>query len=265
MPKREGIVRIGAVGDIHYTKAARAGLQDLFARASAEVDVLVLAGDLTDHGLPDEAHSLAKAIHTSSTVPVVAVLGNHDYESGKEEEVKEILTNAGIVVLDGDAREIEGVGFAGLKGFCGGFGKRALGPWGESIVKQFVREAVDEALRLEAALVRLRRSPRVAVLHYSPIQETVEGEPLEIYPFLGSSRLEEPLSRYPVDVVFHGHAHRGRHEGRTAGGVPVYNVCLHILRQLHPDRVPIKVIELPVAPAGLGSAPLGQDLVTTRA
>ena len=148
-------------------------------------------------------------------------------------------------MLDGEAVDVHGIGFAGVKGFCGGFGKRALGPWGETIIKEFVREAVDEALKLEAALARLRGLPRkVAVLHYSPIQATVEGEPCEIFPFLGSSRLEEPLTRYPVDVVLHGHAHRGAHEGRTAAGVPVYNVGLSVLQHTFPDRPAFKVIEL---------------------
>jgi len=145
------------------------------------------------------------------------------------------------------------VGFAGVKGFCGGFGRAALGSWGERIIKDFVREAVDEALKLESALARLRGKPRVAVLHYSPIQETVEGEPVEIFTFLGSSRLEEPLSRYPVQAVFHGHAHRGRPEGKTALGVPVYNVSLPLLRASNPDR-PFRIfeVEVPVEAAVAG-------------
>ena len=144
------------------------------------------------------------------------MLGNHDVESGKGDEVRQILADAGVVVLDGDACELQGIGIAGVKGFGGGFGQRALGPWGETIIKQFVHEAVDEALKLEAALARLRTTQLIALLHYSPIQQTVEGEPLEIYPFLGSSRLEEPISRYPVSLVVHGHAHRGQLEGQDA-------------------------------------------------
>jgi Icc-related predicted phosphoesterase len=180
-------------------------------------------------------------------VPVIAVLGNHDFESGKQDEVRRIFCDAGVRMLDGDSTEVKGVGFAGVKGFAGGFGKHALGPWGEEIFKQFVREAVDEALKLESALARLRGKPRIAVLHYSPIQATVEGEPVEIFPFLGSSRLEEPLSRYPVQAVFHGHAHRGQPEGRTAQGVPVYNVSLSLLRSAYPDRPPFRVFEVAVA------------------
>src|SRR6185503_4060245 len=144
-------------------------------------------------------------------------------------EVASILRDVGVRVLDGDAHEVLGVGFAGVKGFAGGFGRRALGPWGEPIIKQFVKEALDEALKLETALGRLRTERRVALLHYSPVASTVEGEPLEIYAYLGSSRLEEPLNRYPVSIVLHGHAHRGQLEGRTKAGAPVYNVSMPLL------------------------------------
>jgi Icc-related predicted phosphoesterase len=239
-------VRVGAIGDLHYTKYPEANLHEMLAQAGRECDVLLLAGDLTDHGLPEEAQGLAREIHTAVGIPVIAVLGNHDFEGGKQEEIKKILSDSGIQVLDGDATEVLGVGFAGIKGFAGGFGKRALGPWGEDIIKAFVHEAVNEALKLETALARLRHRPRVALLHYSPIAATVEGEPLEIYPFLGCSRLEEPLHRYPVEAVFHGHAHRGQLEGKTAAGVPVYNVSIQLLRHARPDRPPVRVVELPV-------------------
>jgi Icc-related predicted phosphoesterase len=241
-------VRIGALGDLHFTKEPQPQrpLRDLLSAASRACDVLVLAGDLTDRGLPEEAHGLAKEIHTAVSVPVVGVLGNHDFESDKADEVARILSEAGLRILDGGACEIEGIGFAGIKGFAGGFGKRALGPWGEPIIKQFVHEAVAEALKLESALARLRVPQRVAVLHYSPIQTTVEGEPREIFPFLGCSRLEEPLARYRVDAVVHGHAHRGRPEGKTAGGVPVYNVCMAVLERAFPDRPPFRVLEIEV-------------------
>ena len=157
-------------------------------------------------------------------------------------------------VLDGDAVEIQGIGFAGVKGFAGGFGRRALGPWGEGVIKLFVREALDEALKLETALSRLRTERRVVLLHYSPIAGTVEGEPLEIYPYLGSSRLEEPLSRYPVDVVFHGHAHHGTAEGRTMGNVPVYNVSMALLQRIRAGGLPFKVVELAVGARTTGQA-----------
>jgi Icc-related predicted phosphoesterase len=147
-------------------------------------------------------------------------------------------------MLDGDTCEVAGIGFAGVKGFGGGFGERALQAWGEESIKRFVHDAVDEALKLESALARLRTPRRVVVMHYAPIQATVEGEPPEIYPFLGSSRLEEPLTRYPVTAVFHGHAHHGTPEGRTRSGVPVYNVAMPLLSQAFPDRPPFLIVEL---------------------
>ena len=239
-------VRIAAVGDIHLGgKGLDPPLQILFGQVSQHADVLALCGDLTDRGDPEEAKLMAKALATV-TVPIVAVLGNHDYECGKEAEVGRILGDAGVRVLDGDAHEVLGIGFAGIKGFAGGFGRRALGPWGEPTIKQFVREALDEALKLETALGRLRSERKVALLHYSPVVETVVGEPYEIYPYLGSSRLEEPLSRYPVDVVFHGHAHHGAPEGRTKNNVPVYNVSMMLLQHTYPDRPPFRIVELSV-------------------
>jgi Icc-related predicted phosphoesterase len=244
--KTAGTVRIAAVGDIHLGgKSSDAPLQILFGQVAEHADVLALCGDLTDRGDPEEARLMARALGTVA-VPVVAVLGNHDYESGKEREVARILCDAGVHVLDGESFEVLGVGFAGIKGFAGGFGRRALGPWGEGLIKQFVREALDEALKLETALGQLRTARRVALLHYSPIAATVQGEPLEIYPYLGSSRLEEPLLRYPVDVVFHGHAHHGSLEGRTMGDAPVYNVSMVLLQQSFPTQPAFRVVELPV-------------------
>jgi Icc-related predicted phosphoesterase len=237
------VVRIAAVADLHCTKTSQGALQSLFARMSESADIAIVAGDLTDYGLPEEAQVLAKEL-SALRIPAAAVLGNHDLESGQADQVRRIVTDAGLQVLDGDACELQGVGIAGVKGFGGGFGRRALGPWGETIIKQFVREAVDEALKLEAALARLRSSKLVALLHYAPILQTVEGEPPEIYPFLGSSRLEEPIGRYPVSLVVHGHAHRGQLEGTTATGVPVYNVSMPMLTRLFPDRPPFRVFDV---------------------
>jgi Icc-related predicted phosphoesterase len=241
-------LRVAAVADLHCTRGAQGQLQPLFAHAAAQADVLLLAGDLTDFGMAEEAQVLARELF-GITIPVLAVLGNHDYEGGRQDEIKALLSEAGVQVLDGDAAEVGGVGFAGCKGFCGGFGQKVIEPWGEATVKRFVREAVDEALKLERALARLATPQRVALLHYAPVVGTVQGEPLEIYPFLGSSRLEEPLNRYRVAAVFHGHAHRGAPEGRTSSGAPVYNVALPVLRRAWPEQVPVRVLEIPRQPA----------------
>jgi Icc-related predicted phosphoesterase len=241
-----GTVRLAAVGDVHCTKSSQGALQPIFAAVAQQADVLLLCGDLCDYGTPEEAHILVREL-ASVRVPIVAVLGNHDFESGQQDAVKEILCEGGVQMLDGDAIEINGVGFAGVKGFGGGFGARALGPWGENAIKAFVHEAIEEALKLEAAIARLRVEHKVVLMHYSPIQETCEGEPLEIMPFLGSSRLEDPLNRNPVSVVLHGHAHHGSLEGRTQTDIPVYNVSAPLLRQHFPDRPPFRVIELPLS------------------
>ncbi len=236
------VVRIAAVGDLHCTRTSHGAFQTLFSQVSESADMLLLAGDLTDTGLPDEARILAREC-AALRVPAVAVFGNHDFESGHQDEVRTILTDAGMTILDGEATEVRGIGIAGVKGFAGGFGKRALGPWGEGIIKQFVHEAVNEALKLEASLARLRTSRQIVLLHYAPIQETVEGEPPEIYAFVGSSRLEDPISRFPVSMVFHGHAHRGRPEGHTKERVPVYNVSMPLLTRLFPDRPHVRIVE----------------------
>jgi Icc-related predicted phosphoesterase len=235
---------VAAVGDIHCTKTSQGSLQPLFAQAAEAADVLVLCGDLTDYGLPEEAQILVKELSVAK-IPIVAVLGNHDFESEQPEEVKKILCDAGVTVLEGEACEVQGIGFAGTKGFAGGFGRAALEPWGEPPIKQFVHEAVNEALKLESALARLRTEQRVVVLHYSPIRATVEGEPPEIFAFLGSSRLEEPINRYAATTVLHGHAHHGSPEGRTTADIPVYNVSLPLLREHFPNGPPFRVIEIP--------------------
>ena len=238
-------LRVAALADLHCTKSSQGAFQPLFAAVMTSADLLLIAGDLTDYGLPEEAQVLARELSTVR-IPVAAVLGNHDFESGKAVEVSKVLTEAGVVVLDGDARELLGVGVAGVKGFGGGFGPHALKPWGEPTLKQFVHEAVDEALKLETALARVRAPYLIAVLHYSPVQQTIIGEPPEIYPFLGCSRLEEPINRYPVSFVLHGHAHRGQLDGATATGVRVHNVSMPLLARTFPDRPSFRVFELPV-------------------
>jgi Icc-related predicted phosphoesterase len=239
-------LRIAAIADIHVKKTSGGAMLPLFTKASESADVLLICGDLTDYGTAEEAKILARDITGALRIPVLAVLGNHDFESNQQQEVVKILTDAGVVVLDGDSTEVHGVGFAGVKGFAGGFGRRALGAWGEPIIKNFVHETINETLKLEAALAQLRTPQKIALLHYSPIQATVTGEPPEIMPFLGSSRLEEPLDRYRVDAVFHGHAHRGSPEGRTKGSVPVYNVAMALLASSYPEQPPFRVIEVPL-------------------
>jgi len=219
----------------------------ILAGVTESADVLLICGDLTHHGLVEEAVDLGRELQNLG-IPILGVLGNHDFHSDQQEEIKRVLKDSPIQILDGDAVEVRGVGFAGVKGFASGFGRRVLEPWGEEIVKRFVREAVDEALKLESALARLRGETRIALLHYAPIVETVEGEPLEIHPFLGSSRLEEPLNQFQVTAAFHGHAHHGRTEGRTRSGIPVYNVSLPLLRRTQPDGPLFRVIEVPVSP-----------------
>ena len=236
-------MRIAATADLHVGKSSPGLLQPLLSQITTGADVLVLAGDITDYGTADEARNLVKDLAASVRIPIVAVLGNHDFEAGHEGEIQQILVDHGVCLLDGGTCEVQGVGFAGVKGFAGGFGRRALGPWGEPIIKQFVHEAVNEALKLESALARLRTDKKIVVLHYAPIQGTVEGEPCEIYPYLGSSRLEEPIGRYDVTAVLHGHAHNGQPEGRTSTGVPVYNVAYPLMRKLTPDQ-PFKILDV---------------------
>lgn len=225
-------VRIAAVGDLHVRTTDRGKWKEYFQAICAQADILVLAGDLTDTGDEDEASLLAEELQ-GCKVSMVGVLGNHDHEKGRHKLIKETLQQAGVAILDGESVVIEGVGFAGIKGFCGGFGSFMLSKFGEEIMKSFVQEAVDEALKLERALSRLGQHGgdlhKIAIMHYAPIVETVKGEPLEIYPFLGSSRLLEPLQRTEVQAVFHGHAHKGQPQGRTPNGIPVYNVSLPIL------------------------------------
>ena len=239
-------IRIAALGDLHYSRTSQGVLLPLLSRVHEDADVLVLCGDLTDYGLPEEAAILARDLQTAVRIPMVGVLGNHDYESDQQEEVTRILREGGLQLLDGDTTEIKEVGFAGVKGFCGGFGRGVLGAWGETTVKQFVNEAITESLKLENALARLRTPAKVAILHYAPVRDTVEGEPPEIFPYLGCSRLEEPLSRYSVSAVVHGHAHHGAPEGKTANGTPVYNVSLSLMREARPDK-PYRVLEIETA------------------
>jgi Icc-related predicted phosphoesterase len=233
-------MRIAALGDLHIRDAVSEPLRQAFTEVCDRADVLVLCGDLTDHGFPREAEALAEAL-AACRIPKIAVLGNHDYESSPPEELLKIFGRSGLTVFETEPLVLNGVGFVGAKGFGGGFGSRALQPWGEHSVKQFVQDAVNEGVILERQLHRLKSEHgverAVAVLHYAPVRETVEGEALEVFPFLGSSRLVDPLDRFGVAVILHAHAHHGAPEGRTPQGIPVYNVSLPVLRQSKTDQM----------------------------
>lgn len=237
-------MRIAAVSDLHYDRDARGKWDELFKAASDRADVLLLCGDLTDYGTEEEARLLADDLHAHLRIPALAVLGNHDFESGTPERVHDVMTEVGVTVLDGQSKEINGVGFAGVCGFAGGFDQYSLNPWGEPVIKKFVQASVDEALKLESALSRLETDSRIVLLHYSPIRATVVGESPEIFPFLGSSRLEDPLNHYKVTAAFHGHAHLGAHEGATTGHVPIFNVSIPVMKVVQPDGPPFKLYEV---------------------
>ena len=224
-----GPLRLAALGDLHVGENARRPYREIFSRISQEADALALCGDLTNFGKTPEAEILAEDLQALA-IPVVGVLGNHDYECGQPHEVARILHQGGLKVLDGEAYEIGGVGFAGAKGFIGGYGRNMLAPFGEPEIKTFVQAAVDENLKLESSLRMLKTDRTVVVLHYSPIAETLEGEPKEIFAFLGSARMGETIDRFDgVRLAVHGHAHSGAYEGRTPRGVPVYNVARPLL------------------------------------
>jgi len=227
---KERHVRIAAVADLHI-EPGRGSIAGVLAEAAREADVLALCGDLTNQGTAEQYEALARDLETVK-VPIVAVFGNHDHEGEITEEATALLERVGVRVLDGDSVVIDGVGFAGVKGFAGGFGRGTLAPFGERLIKDFVQHAIDEALKLENALRRLDTETKIVLMHYSPIVETLEGEPEQIYPFLGSSRLLAPIETYGADVVFHGHAHSGAHEGQTPSGIPVYNVSLPVLQRV---------------------------------
>ncbi len=237
-----GSLRVAAIGDLHVSETSERRYGDLFAEISDKAQVLVLCGDLTNFGTTGEAEILAEDLRACS-IPAVGVLGNHDYEAGQPEIVVEIMRQAGVTMLDHEATVIHGVGFAGVKGFIGGFGRRELEAFGEPAIKTFVDESMNEARKLEHQLRSLRTERTVAVLHYAPVAATVEGEPLEIFPFLGSSRLAEAVDRFDnVKAVVHGHAHRGAFRGETPRGVPVYNCAQFVVQDV--EGRPYALIDL---------------------
>jgi Icc-related predicted phosphoesterase len=235
-------MRIAATADLHYSPQSYDHIREPLAHVRDEADVLVIAGDLTNYGKPEEMHSLLNAL-VRLRLPIVAVLGNHDYESSCEQELMRMMTDEGIKVLDGSSYERDGVGFAGAKGFIGGFGRGVLTAFGEKEIKAFVQASLDETLKLERALSMIRTEKIVIVTHYAPICETVIGEPQEIWPYLGSSRLAEVIDRHGAKLALHGHAHHGKPDGKTSGGVPVHNVALSLLMQ-HNGGKPYKVFDV---------------------
>ena len=235
-------MRVAAVGDLHVGETSERAYRDLFERVADDADVLCLCGDLTNYGKTGEVERLLEDLRLCK-IPMVGVLGNHEHECGQPDHVVQMLCDAGVKMLTGQAYEIDGVGFAGGKGFVGGFGRYMLSSFGEDSIKRFVQEAVEDANLIENSIRTLRTERSVVLLHYAPVVETVIGEPPEIHAFLGSSRLAETIDRYDnVSLVVHGHAHRGGPEGRTHRGVPVYNVALPVLRTL--GEVPYRVFEV---------------------
>lgn len=238
--------KIAAMADIHVKASDRGVLRQTFEQLQTEADILVICGDLTDTGDEDEARILGEALH-GLHIPVIGVLGNHDYEKGRQKIIKQILTEHKMTILDGEFIVVSEIGFAGTKGFGGGFDQYMLSIFGEDMMKQFVHEAVNESLQLDRALTRLEQEhpelPKVALLHYAPIRATIEGEPEQLYPFLGSSHLAEALNRRQVAVAFHGHAHGGTVYGQTTSNIPVYNVAMPLLRTKQPDS-PYMIVEV---------------------
>ncbi len=221
-------MRVAATADLHFNAPFCERVRERMERVRDEADALILAGDLTNYGKTSEMEALLNVL-VRLRIPTIAVLGNHDYESGQESELMRMMSAEGIKVLDGTGYERDGVGFAGTKGFIGGFGRGVLTAFGEREIKALVQSAIDESLKLERALSQLRAEKRIVVLHYAPVAGTVVGESPEIYPYLGTSRLAEVVDRHGANLVVHGHAHHGAHEGKTTGGVPVYNVSLPLL------------------------------------
>lgn len=228
-------LRIAAVGDLHGHEASAGLHRKFFESVGQKADILLLCGDLSNHGLPIEAENLAHDL-AGMKIPILAVLGNHDFEADKVDEFKKILTHAGIKFLEDEPFEIGNVGFAGVKGFAGGFGKYMLSPFGEPAIKEFVAETVRESLKLESQLQALRTPKKIVMLHYAPIPETIQGEPLEIYPWLGSSRLIETIERFSVQAIFHGHAHHGTYHAVSKKGIPVYNCTFHMMKEKDPTQ-----------------------------
>lgn len=227
-------VRIAAVGDVHFAPDARGTLRPHWERLPECADALLLAGDLTRHGDPEEARALADEV-AGLEVPMVAVLGNHDYHCDRQDEVTRIMRGVGVTVLEGDSCVLENggssIGIVGAKGFGGGFAGAAWGDFGEPETKAFIRLGERLASALAGELKRAQGDHRIALLHYSPVRDTLQGEVAELYPFLGSYRLAEAIDEVGVQLTIHGHAHYGTEKGTTPGGVPVRNVAQPVIKK----------------------------------
>jgi Icc-related predicted phosphoesterase len=240
------LIRVAAIGDVHCKRDSKGHLRPVFEQIAEEADILLVCGDITWWGVIEAVSVFAEeAAPALNKIPVLGVPGNHEFETGKAGELLRRLSDSGLIMLDGDSRKFHGVGFTGVKGFGGGFGRLALQPLGEPAMKHFANEVVIETQKLEAGLSRLDPGPKIVVMHYSPIRDTVAGEPMELYPFLGSSSLEGPLNRFAVTAAFHGHAHLGCFEGKTSANVPVYNVSVAVLKRRFPGRAPFFILEIP--------------------
>ena len=223
-------MRLAAVADIHLVAENHERDVHQFSPANDLADVLVVAGDFTNHGMPEEMRAVLGVLE-HIRIPIVAVLGNHDHESGHQDELAGMLRVAGVHLLDGQCHEIDGVGFAGTKGFCGGFAPYELMPFGEQGIKTLVEIAEREAIKLAYGLAQIQAEKKVAITHYAPIKETIAGEPEPIFAFLGSSRLERALETHRPVLALHGHAHKGTFSAETKSGIRVCNVALPILRR----------------------------------
>jgi Icc-related predicted phosphoesterase len=230
------VIRIAAVADVHMDHATRGRYRPHLEHLPERADVLLLGGDLTRHGTAEEAEAVRDE-YRDLGVPVVAVLGNHDYHSGEEKAITEVLRDGGIHVLEGESvcLDFRGrrLGVAGVKGFGGGFLGKCGSDFGEPEMKAFIRHSKQVAGELRTALEALDCDVRVALTHYSPVEDTLAGEPLEIYPFLGSYLLAEAIDGARADLAIHGHAHSGSEKGITAGGVRVRNVAQPVIRHAY--------------------------------
>ncbi|HKF53898.1 MAG TPA: metallophosphoesterase [Blastocatellia bacterium] len=228
------MIRVAAIGDVHFSDSPDLKLGEYWAELHEHADLFLLAGDLTTHGGAGQARALASQL-SRVRVPIFAVLGNHDYHEDQTDLIRKILADTGVTILEGRSAIIvvnqETIGIAGTSGFGGGFAGACGSAFGEPEMKAFIHHTELLATRLEKSLGELQSDFRVALLHYSPVKDTIAGERLEIYPFLGSYLLAEAIDRGGADLVIHGHAHHGQEKGVTARGIPVRNVAFPMLRR----------------------------------